>query len=142
MFQALEPLAQDKSLELKLVIDAAKLNYEIFVDRLEIKRAFINLIGNSLKFTDKGHITLTLWGSSADNPWIKITVQDTGVGISEEDQAQLFERFRRGRHKRSNSGLGLYLSSQIIKGHQGSIQVESVLGQGTTFTVMLPNFSP
>ncbi len=141
VFQSLEPLAQNKLVELKLVIDAAELNYKILADRLEIKRALINLIGNSLKFTDIGHITLTLWGSSADNPWIKITVQDTGVGISEEDQAQLFERFRRGHHKRSNSGLGLYLSRQIIEGHQGSIQVESVLGQGTTFTIMLPVLS-
>ncbi len=137
VFQELSPLAQDKQLELKLVSDA-NLNYEILADRSEIKRVLINLIGNSLKFTETGGITLTLWGSSPGQPHLKMTLQDTGVGISAEDQVQLFERFRRGQHKRSNSGLGLYLSRQIIEGHQGSIQAASILNQGTTFTIVLP----
>ena len=67
-----------------------------------------------------------------------LSIQDTGVGISPEDKAQLFERFRRGNHKRSNSGLGLYLCRQIIEKHNGTIHVESELNQGTTFTILLP----
>ncbi|NJM48564.1 MAG: hybrid sensor histidine kinase/response regulator [Alkalinema sp. RU_4_3] len=138
VFQQLGPLAQDKQLDLKLVVSDPGLNHEILVDRLEMKRVLINLIGNSLKFTELGGITLTLEGSSPANPCLKMTLQDTGIGISEEDQTQIFERFRRGRHKRSNSGLGLYLSRQIIEGHQGKIQVESIVNQGTTFTISLP----
>jgi two-component system, sensor histidine kinase and response regulator len=138
VFQELGPLAQDKQLALKLVVSDIGLDYQILVDRLEMKRVLINLIGNSLKFTELGSITLTLQGSSPTSPWLKMTLQDTGIGISEEDQTQLFERFRRGRHKRSNSGLGLYLSRQIIEGHQGRVQVESIVNQGTTFTITLP----
>jgi two-component system, sensor histidine kinase and response regulator len=138
VFQELGPLAQDKKLALKVVVSDAGLNHEILADRLEMKRVLINLIGNSLKFTELGSITLTLQGSSPTSPWLKMTLQDTGIGISEEDQAQLFKRFRRGRHKRSNSGLGLYLSRQIIEGHQGRVQVESIVNQGTTFTITLP----
>jgi two-component system, sensor histidine kinase and response regulator len=138
VFQQLGPLAQDKQLDLKLEVSDPSLNYEILADRLEMKRVLINLIGNSLKFTELGGITLTLTGSSPASPWLKMTLQDTGIGINPEDQAQLFERFRRGRHKRSNSGLGLYLSRQIIEGHQGKVQVESIVNQGTTFTITLP----
>jgi two-component system, sensor histidine kinase and response regulator len=142
VFQELGPLAQDKQLDLKLVVNDASLNYELLVDRLEMKRVLINLIGNSLKFTELGGITLTLQGSSPTSQWLKMTLQDTGIGITKEDQIQLFERFRRGRHKRSNSGLGLYLSRQIIEGHQGQIQVESVVNLGTTFTIILPGLAP
>jgi two-component system, sensor histidine kinase and response regulator len=138
VFQELGHLAQDRQLALLSVLSDAALNYEILADRLEIKRVLINLIGNSLKFTETGSITLTLWGSSSESQHLKITLQDTGVGISPEEQTQLFERFRRGQHKRSNSGLGLYLSRQIIEGHQGSIRFESVVDQGTTFTILLP----
>jgi two-component system, sensor histidine kinase and response regulator len=141
VFQELSSLAQEKQLEMNLIVADTCLNYEILADRLEIKRVLINLIGNSLKFTETGNITLTLWGSSLDNPNLKIVLQDTGVGISDEDQTQLFERFRRGKHKRSNSGLGLYLSRQIIEGHQGCIQVSSIVNQGTTFTITLPVLS-
>jgi two-component system, sensor histidine kinase and response regulator len=138
VFQELGPLAQDKQLALKLIVRDASLDHEILVDRLEMKRVLINLIGNSLKFTEVGGITLTLQGSGPTSPWLQMTLQDTGIGISQEDQTQLFERFRRGRHKRSNSGLGLYLSRQIIEGHQGKVELQSIVNQGTTFTITLP----
>jgi two-component system, sensor histidine kinase and response regulator len=138
VFHELGHLAQDKQLELKSRVSHPHLNYEILADRLEIKRVLINLIGNSLKFTEIGGITLTLWGSSRERQYLEMTVEDTGIGISEAEQMQLFERFHRGQHKRSNSGLGLYLSRQIIEGHQGSIQVASIVNQGTTFTIVLP----
>jgi two-component system, sensor histidine kinase and response regulator len=138
VIQELGQLAQDKQLELRQMVTDDGLNYQILADRLELKRVFTNLIGNSLKFTETGSITLTLCGSSPQNQTLTITIQDSGVGISEADLAHLFERFRHGRHKRSNSGLGLYLSQQIIEGHRGRIQVASRLGQGTTFTIVLP----
>jgi two-component system, sensor histidine kinase and response regulator len=136
--QELEPLATGKPLTLQSTVTDHTLNYQIWADRLELKRVLINLVGNALKFTEAGEVTLTLQGSSPTQPLITITVQDTGTGISEADQGQLFERFRRGKHRRSNSGLGLYLSRQVIERHQGSIQVHSVVGQGTCFQVILP----
>jgi signal transduction histidine kinase len=67
-----------------------------------------------------------------------IEVEDTGAGISPEDQDGLFKRFRKGKHKRADSGLGLYLSRCIIEGHGGTIQVNSEVGKGSQFTVRLP----
>lgn len=142
VFQELAPLAEDKHLSLTLAIADPQLNYKICLDRLEFKRVLINLLGNSLKFTETGEIVVTITGSSADRPTLTLAVQDTGAGISPEDQMQLFERFRRGKHKRSNSGLGLYLTRQIIERHQGSISVVSEVGKGTTFTISLPLESP
>ena len=138
VLQELLPLATNKQLDLKSQIEVAAANYEIALDRLEFKRVLINLIGNSLKFTEAGSIMVKVTGSAAQHPFVKVAVQDTGVGISGEDQAQLFERFRRGNHKRSNSGLGLYLCRQIVERHGGTISVESELNQGSTFTILLP----
>lgn len=142
VIQQLTPLVVDRDLNLHLIVEGQTLNdhanYQISVDRLALKRAFVNLIGNSLKFTEIGNISLIITGSSLNNPTIKISIQDTGIGISPEDTAQIFERFCRGNHKRSNSGLGLYLCRQIVEKHSGTIRVESQLNQGTTFTILLP----
>ena len=138
VIQELSPLAIDRNLDLELIVKNQALNYQISIDRLVLKRVLVNLIGNSLKFTETGHILLIIAGSSMNNPMIKISVQDTGIGISPEDKVQLFERFRRGNHKRSNSGLGLYLCRRIVEKHNGTIHVESHLNQGTTFTILLP----
>lgn len=138
VFQQMEPMAQARKLSLVLEVADPNLNHQIAVDRSEIKRVLVNLIGNSLKFTETGRITVALTGSSPEKPLLEISVSDTGVGISEEEQIHLFQRFRRGKHKRSNSGLGLYLSRQIVESHQGTINVDSQLGKGSTFRILLP----
>lgn len=138
VIQELNPLAVDRNLDLQLIVKKEALNYQVSIDRLVLKRVLVNLIGNSLKFTETGYISLIITGSSIDNPMIKISVQDTGIGISSEDKVHIFERFRRGDHKRSNSGLGLYLCRRIVEKHNGTIHVESQLNQGTTFTILLP----
>lgn len=139
VIQELSPLVLNRDLDLKLIIeDQQSINYKISIDRLAFKRVLVNLIGNSLKFTEVGHISLVIAGSSEDNPSIKILIQDTGAGISAEDLTQVFERFRKGKHKRSNTGLGLYLCRQIVEKHNGTIHAESQLNQGTTFTIQLP----
>ena len=119
----MNPLAIDRNLDLQLILKNPALNHQISIDRLALKRVLVNLIGNSLKFTEIGHISLIITGSSANNPMIIISIKDTGVGISPEDKAQLFERFRRGNHKRSNSGLGLYLCRQIVEKQIGRAHV-------------------
>ncbi len=107
-------------------------------DRLELKRLITNLVGNSLKFTDVGKILIEITPATPNYPYLSIAICDTGNGIPDSDLADLFERFRRGNHKRSNSGLGLYLCKQIIQAHGGSILVKSTLGEGSTFSIKLP----
>ncbi|MEY2855945.1 MAG: hypothetical protein RLZZ74_254, partial [Cyanobacteriota bacterium] len=71
-------------------------------------------------------------------PWIAIEVEDTGIGIAAENTTTIFERFRKGNHKRSGHGLGLHLCNQIIQAHRGTISVKSQLHKGTIFTLCLP----
>jgi signal transduction histidine kinase len=137
MIKELSPLAIDKGLDLKFEHDSE--DVVIKGDRLELYRILTNLIGNSIKFTDEGAVTVRL-SKATDKPipCVKLEVQDTGPGISEEDQATLFESFIPGKHKRSGSGLGLHLTRRIAQAHNGSIRVNSTVGKGSTFTVSLP----
>ncbi|CDN11849.1 two-component hybrid sensor and regulator [Richelia intracellularis] len=133
----LTPLAEGKKLNISTENKEIK-NTIAMGDRLELHRLFTNLVGNAIKFTDSGSITLRLAVPNHGDDYIKIEVADTGQGIPVEEQATLFERFRPGSHKRSGSGLGLYLSRRIVEAHQGTIQVSSEPGKGSVFTVDLP----
>ena len=140
VIQELSPLAEEKSLSLKYEI-GENVNSKVVGDRLEIHRVFTNLIGNAIKFTDSGSVEVRLSNNlhpGASDTSLLIEVQDTGSGISPEDQKMLFERFRQGSHKRSGSGLGLHLSKRIVETHQGSLEVKSELGKGSLFVVRLP----
>lgn len=133
------PLAQDKGLSLELQLEKQPQISKILGDRLELHRVFTNLVGNAIKFTDTGSVTIRLFPDDEQPAsGIKIEVADTGQGISTEDRLTLFERFRQGSHKRSGSGLGLYLSRRIVEAHKGSIEVQSELGKGSVFIVRLP----
>lgn len=151
--QALKPLAYEK--QLQLVICAKDLQTKarspiVMGDYLELNRVFTNLLGNAIKFTDQGSVSIVLSLLNNDSgtdvelaenktaEMVAIAIQDTGSGISEHDQHHLFERFRQGENKRSGSGLGLYLSHRIIEAHHGKIQVKSQLGEGSCFSVFLP----
>jgi two-component system, sensor histidine kinase and response regulator len=138
----LTPIALTKSLEITTNIvtrDRPDANFQIAGDRLELKRLLTNLVGNSLKFTDIGTISIELTPSTPDLPTVTIAIADTGNGIAQSDLASVFERFRRGNHKRSNSGLGLYLCKQIAEAHSGKISVRSQVGEGSTFSIEFPN---
>lgn len=141
----LNPLAMEKQLTLK--VDTHKLDSlgdkaaVVMGDSLELRRVLSNLVGNAIKFTDTGGVEIRLseepYGPKKQT-YLTIEVEDTGYGIAPEDQATIFERFRQGKNKRSGSGLGLHLSSRIVEAHGGKIEVTSVLGQGSKFTVHLP----
>jgi two-component system, sensor histidine kinase and response regulator len=133
VIQELSPLAIDKGLDLR--IEGPK-DCAIKGDRLELYRVLTNLIGNAIKFTDAGSVTVRL--SKPNVAEVQLAVQDTGSGISEAEQVNLFESFNSGKHKRSGSGLGLHLSRRIAQAHGGSISVKSQVEQGSTFTVILP----
>lgn len=133
----LNPLAAAKGLQVEMVFAATETAEKMIGDRLELHRLFTNLLGNAIKFTDNGTITIQTDVQETEQ-MMNIQVIDTGVGIPPEQQATLFERFRPGSHKRSGSGLGLYLSRRIVEAHGGKIQVKSNPGQGSTFCVSLP----
>ncbi|MEH2204384.1 MAG: hybrid sensor histidine kinase/response regulator [Nostoc sp.] len=146
----LSPLAQDKALSLNL--DFTEESNTVMGDRLELHRLFTNLIGNAIKFTDSGSITIRftsqrqfdksnqsqLSATSNSVDYIRIEIADTGPGIPPEEQATIFERFRQGSHKSSGSGLGLYLARRIVEAHQGIILLNSELAKGSVFIVLLP----
>ncbi|MEB3216781.1 MAG: hybrid sensor histidine kinase/response regulator [Nostocales cyanobacterium 94392] len=134
----LSPLAEQKGLVIKVDANEMAIATKIMGDRLELHRLFTNLVGNAIKFTDNGSITISLEADTTDCGTITIKIIDTGQGISPEQQATLFERFRPGSHKRSGSGLGLYLSRRIVEAHQGTIEINSQIGKGSVFTVILP----
>jgi signal transduction histidine kinase len=134
----LKPLAEEKKLALNLEIVEGLTATVVKGDRLELHRLLTNLVGNAIKFTDTGSVTLHLTSNSSGGELINVEIADTGQGIPPEEQGTLFERFRPGSHKRSGSGLGLYLSRRIVEAHQGTIQVKSELGKGSVFMVCLP----
>ena len=105
----------------------------------DLRRLFLILGDNAIKYTDNGEINLTMTVESTD---VVITVSDTGIGIDPASLPQIFDRFWRADKERSRAeggvGLGLSLAAQIVQRQHGAITVESVVGEGTTFTVKLP----
>ena len=130
----LRPLAIEKQIELAIAVEADKAPI-VRGDRLELRRVITNLIGNAIKFTDRGKVEIKL--ESADDR-VSVRVQDSGIGISPQDQKAIFQRYHQGNHRRAGKGLGLYLSQQIVNAHQGELEVESAVGEGTTFSFSLP----
>lgn len=110
-----------------------------------IKQLFINLIDNSVKYTEKGTITVEI-KQSIDRQHVVIKVKDTGIGIEEQHIERLFERFYRvdkGRsRKQGGTGLGLSIVKHIVELYHGTIEVKSVYGEGTTMKVRLPYRQP
>ncbi|MBD2100517.1 hybrid sensor histidine kinase/response regulator [Leptolyngbya sp. FACHB-261] len=134
VIQELQPLADEKNLHLNLVVDEGLPALQ--GDNLELRRVLTNLVGNAIKFTDQGEVQVSLRAPS--NGLLEIQIRDTGPGIPADDQVHLFESFYQGRHHKGGSGLGLDLCRRIVAAHQGKIRLDSVVGEGTTFTVCLP----
>jgi signal transduction histidine kinase len=111
-------------------------------DHVRLGQVFDNLISNAIKFTPAGgRVGLSVSLAGED---VVIVVADSGMGMTEEDQQRLFTRFFRtkGAAKIEGTGLGLSITRAIVDAHQGSISVESELGQGTRFTVTVPASDP
>jgi PAS domain S-box-containing protein len=125
---------------LSLVVGSRKKNIpKLLLDRNRIKEVIINLITNAIKFTEQGKIMINIF---KEDQTVRLEVKDQGLGISEEDQKYIFNKFYRAENwrtkKTSGTGLGLYISSQIIESHGGKIGVESKLGKGSKFYFILP----
>ncbi|OFZ22734.1 MAG: hypothetical protein A2X94_03545 [Bdellovibrionales bacterium GWB1_55_8] len=106
-------------------------------DRFRIEQVLLNLVSNAVKYGGGNAITIA---TRTDEDSAVISVQDHGIGISANDQINLFQRFARAASSRhfGGLGLGLYISRQIVEAHGGKIQISSSLGEGTTITVELP----
>ena len=112
---------------------------KISADEDKLKQVIVNLISNAVKYTKKGSVSVS---TSIKNKDFLITVADTGIGISSEDRANLFQKFYRIKNESTRdiigTGLGLWITLEIIKRMQGKITVESIKGVGSHFTVYLP----
>jgi len=108
-------------------------------DAFRLEQMAINLLDNALKYTDQGGITVQL---AASDGQVTLTVKDTGIGIPQEDQSRIFERFYVVDKSRSRrlvgTGLGLAIVKHIVQLHGGTVRVESELGRGSVFAVSLP----
>ena len=125
--------AEAKGLELSL---SAKETAAI-IDRKWTAEAIGNIVDNAIKYTSEGRVTIT---ASDYEMFARVDIKDTGLGIPEEEQAKIFQRFYRSNNVRDKDGvgIGLYLARQIISGEGGYIKVSSKVGEGTTFSVFLP----
>lgn len=124
---------------LRLRLSLPVLSEPVYVDRDMWEKIVFNLLSNAFKFTFEGEIEVSL---AEEQEQIVFSVRDTGVGIARRHLPYIFERFQRveGVKARSfeGSGIGLALVQELIKLHSGTIAVESVEGEGTTFTIRLP----
>jgi signal transduction histidine kinase len=121
------------------VLDAAA-NAEVLVDRHRLTEAVMNLVHNAVQHT-LGHDTIAI-GSMVIDGEVQLWVRDTGFGIADSEQTRVFDRFRRGRSAHRSyrgSGLGLAIVRTIAEAHGGSIGLTSKLGEGSTFTMVLPS---
>ncbi len=135
MADSLRPLAEDKGLELIDCVPDHGLNLTGEPDSLI--RLFVNLIDNAVKYTEQGVITIS--AEPKNSQLLAVTIHDTGLGITPEHLPHIFDRFYRVDESRSTDGigLGLAIAHDIAHAHGGTIEVESEVGEGTTFVVQL-----
>lgn len=127
------PLAEEKGLE---IVEKAE-SIMMTSDRAKIKEMLVNLIGNAIKFTEEGSVNII---TEAQNEHICLIVEDTGVGIKEEDIDCIFDEFKQvgcGSQKQHGTGLGLPITKKYAEMLGGGITVESMVGRGTKFTIQI-----
>lgn len=120
---------------------------DVLVDELRLRQVLFNLIGNAVKFTDKGNISVNFYSvhknSKKDCITLLVEVEDTGIGIQESEIDKIFEPFNQGKHKGKikygGSGLGLSITKRLVERMNGEIWVESRVGGGTKFSILLKN---
>ena len=143
----LKPIADGKRIELNSSVLVEKPH--IRTDRGKLKQILINLVGNAIKFTDQGSVTIgisaetkPIAGAPAHGSRFAISVQDTGTGIPANQLDKIFEKFYQVdssvHRSHEGTGLGLYIAKQLVDLLGGHIEIQSTLGQGTTATVSLP----
>lgn len=126
--------------DIQILIEAEEENMFLFFDKEIITMILDNLISNALKYTDKGYIRIRAeWVTENGIRYAQLSVEDTGYGIGKESLAHIFERYYQesGEHQASGTGIGLALVKNLVKLHEGDIQVKSLPDVGTTFYLRL-----
>ena len=136
--EQMQPLAAEKEIALEELVpeDLPQLR----ADRAKLRRVLVNLVSNALKFTPKGGRV----GVSAarEGSFVRVSVSDTGVGIQPDDLRDIFDKYAQARSRATRSekgtGLGLYITRQLVELHGGKIEVKSKVGKGSTFSFTIP----
>ncbi|PLX70602.1 MAG: hypothetical protein C0602_03590 [Denitrovibrio sp.] len=134
---------ESRNIEIKYDIDD-NIPRSLMIDVSRLRQVLLNIIGNAVKFTEKGHVQISLRSSEVDDKHVKleISVADTGVGIPESEFSDIFEPFRQrtgqNQNKYGGTGLGLSISKKLVEMMGGEITLESRLNEGSRFTVCLP----
>ncbi len=139
LLQGVKSLTAKKQITIKTVYHQT-IPERILIDAPKIQQIIVNLVGNAVKFTPEGVITIEI-GANMPNEWF-FAVRDTGIGMSAESVKQLFEQYTRIADATTKSiegtGLGLSITKRLVEFLGGTVDVQSVLGQGSVFTVNLP----
>lgn len=140
VYEALKPLAERRGLQLSLLIEPS-LHPKWIGDSFRVRQVLMNLVSNAIKFTQRGFVQIDL-RSDAEHGGVQLSVQDTGVGIPEDQIERIFEPFvqldQRTNRWHQGTGLGLTITRQLIELMGGRLSVSSVPLQGSKFTVRLP----
>jgi PAS domain S-box-containing protein len=135
--QQIEPMVKKKNLTLNIEMPSRDLT--LHTDRTKVKQILLNLLSNAVKFTHQGGIWVTISRDEAD---LRFDVRDTGIGIRESDLDSIWEDFRQVDQSRTRefggTGLGLSITRKLVDALGGHVFAQSVYGQGSTFTVVLP----
>ena len=116
-------------------IDKEKANIKIYCDKTQLTQVFYNLITNAIKYNDKDYRSIRI-EAYKQGTYVMVHVQDNGVGIPEDQQHKVFELFQKLQPE--GSGVGGAIVDRIVKGHGGTVSIDSVIGQGSTFNIKLP----
>ncbi|MGH2572587.1 MAG: ATP-binding protein [Actinomycetota bacterium] len=133
-----ESFGPDERSRIRVEVDAHP--GRVMIDPLRVDQVLRNLVGNALKFSPAGSPVSV--AATADNGWLRLSVADRGVGISESDLPHIFDRFHQAgpvlTREAEGAGLGLYITKRLVEAMEGSIEVSSTPGEGSTFLVSLP----
>lgn len=140
--EMLKLTAKEKGLDFD-VIPCRPLPEFIHTDPTRLKQCLINLANNAIKFTEKGHVHVAVQAIEVDSaPWIQFDIEDTGIGIEEENLDKIFDSFSQADESMSRkfggTGLGLAITRRLLALLGGSVDVKSEFGKGSVFTVILP----
>ena len=135
--ELVRPHADEKGLQVRSVISQGLPN--VWADRARVRQVLANMLANAVKFTERGVVSVS---AAAAEGWVTVSVADTGVGISPEAQAYVFDEFRQAdsstTRRYGGTGLGLAISKRLVTLHGGRIWVDSEVGRGSTFHFTLP----
>jgi len=131
--------AKDKGLELKSEIRMTNDEIKVKADPERVRQILINLVGNAIKYTETGSVTVS---TEQEEKMVAVHVKDSGIGMDQEAQKRLFEKFYRVKTEKTRqitgTGLGLWIVKQLVEKQGGRIWIESEEGKGSTFHFSLP----